>query len=95
MEKTIDRPAVDIAPRPTHPGFALVLALLAVPGSALAWDLPAGGLWIGLPLAVGAIVLAVRARRALGVSKMAVAAIAIAVLTTVQMAVWTVISLVA
>ena len=60
--KTLNRPAVDIAPR-AHPGLALVLALLAVPGSTLAWDLPAGGLWIGLPLAVAAIVLGVVARR--------------------------------
>ena len=35
------------APRPR----ARCSALLAIPGSTIAWDLPAGGLWIGLPLA--------------------------------------------
>ena len=61
MQKTIDRPAVDVAPRQVRPGLlALVLALLSVPGSTIAWDLPAGGLWIGLPLGIAAIVLGIR-----------------------------------
>jgi hypothetical protein len=82
--------AIDLAPesRP-RPGLALVLALLAIPGSTVAWDLPAGGLWIGLPLAVAAIILARRARGA-----MAVAAIVIAGLCLAQMAIWTVVSIV-
>jgi hypothetical protein len=81
---------VDLAPQSQpRPGLALVLALLAIPGSTVAWDLPAGGLWIGLPLAVAAIVLARRARGA-----MAVAAIVIASLCIAQMAIWTVVSLV-
>ena len=37
--------------------WALALALLSIPGSTLAWDLPLGGLWIGLPLGVAAIAL--------------------------------------
>jgi hypothetical protein len=94
MEKTLDRPAVDLAPRKAHPGLALVLALLAVPGSTLAWDLPAGGLWIGLPLAIVAIAIGIRSRRELGGSKMAVAAIVIAGLTILQMAIWSLVSLV-
>jgi hypothetical protein len=94
MEKTLDRPAVDVAPRKAQPGLALFLALLAVPGSTLAWDLPAGGLWIGLPLAVAAIVIGVSSRRLLGGSKMAVAAIVIGSLTIAQMAIWTFVSLV-
>jgi hypothetical protein len=94
MEKTVDRPAVDLAPRQAHPGLALFLALLAVPGSTLAWDLPAGGLWIGLPLAIAAIVIGIRSRRQLGGSRMAVAAIVIAGLMILQMAIWTVVSLV-
>jgi hypothetical protein len=94
MDKTIDRPAVDVAPRQAHPGLALLLALLAVPGSTLAWDLPAGGLWIGLPLGVVAIVIGIRARRLLGGSKMAVAAIVIAGLMILQMAIWSFVSLV-
>jgi hypothetical protein len=32
-----------------------------VPGSTIAWDLPAGGYWIGMPLAAIAIVLGVMA----------------------------------
>ena len=34
--------------------WALILGLLGLPGSTLAWDLPAGGFWIGMPLAVAA-----------------------------------------
>jgi hypothetical protein len=94
MEKALDRPAVDVAPRKAQPGLALFLALLAVPGSTLAWDLPAGGLWIGLPLAVAAIAIGISARRLLGGSRMAVAAIAIAGLTIAQMAIWSLASLV-
>jgi hypothetical protein len=94
MENTFDRPAVDVAPRKAQPGLALFLALLAVPGSTLAWDLPAGGLWIGLPLAIAAIAIGISARRQLGGSKMAVAAIVIAGLMIAQMAIWTIVSLV-
>ena len=57
MESTAKRPAVDVGPQRARPGLALLLAVLSVPGSTIAWDLPAGGLWIGLPLAVAAIVL--------------------------------------
>jgi hypothetical protein len=94
MEKTLDRPAVDVAPLKAHPGLALLLALLAVPGSTIAWDLPAGGLWIGLPLAIAAIAIGVRAHRLLGGSKLAVAAIVIAGLMILQMAIWSFVSLV-
>jgi hypothetical protein len=90
QEEAMSTRTLDLAPeaRP-RPGLALVLALLAIPGSTVAWDLPAGGLWIGLPLAVAAIVLG---RRAQGT--MAVAAIVIASLCIAQMAVWTVLSIV-
>ena len=64
MSVSANRTAVDVAPRTARRGLALLLALLAVPGSTWAWDLPLGGLWIGLPLAVAAIVLGRRARRA-------------------------------
>ena len=40
--------------------WALFLALLGLPGSTIAWDLPAGGFWIGMPLAVAAVVVGVR-----------------------------------
>jgi hypothetical protein len=42
-------------------GLALVCGLLGLPGSTIAWDLPAGGFWIGMPLAAIAIVLGVLA----------------------------------
>jgi hypothetical protein len=91
MQTTVNRPAVDVGPQRARLGLALVLALLAVPGSTLAWDLPAGGLWIGLPLGVVAIVLGIRARRELhgaAGSRMAIAAIVIAALAIGQMFVW-------
>src|SRR4051794_10982672 len=51
MESTA-RPSIDIAADRPLPGLALLLAVLSVPGSTIAWDLPWGGLWIGLPLGV-------------------------------------------
>ncbi|MDX6564939.1 MAG: hypothetical protein QOE10_601 [Gaiellales bacterium] len=58
-------------------GLALICGALGVPGSTIAWDLPAGGYWIGMPLAAVAIVLGVMATsRAVGRRRgMAVAAI--------------------
>jgi hypothetical protein len=56
---------VDLTPHPARPRGALislVLAILAVPGVTMAWDLPAGGLWVGLPLGAAAIVVGIRAR---------------------------------
>jgi hypothetical protein len=92
MSTTANRSAVDVAPAATRPGLALLLALLAVPGTTWAWDLPAGGLWIGLPLAVAAIVLGLRARRA-GLGRvMATTAIVIAGLCLAQMVVYTIVS---
>ena len=92
MTSNLYRPAVDVAPDRTRPGLALALALLAVPGSTVAWDLPAGGFWIGLPLGVAAIVLGVRARRAPGGSRLATVAIAIAAVCIAQMAIYTAVS---
>ena len=43
--------------RLARPGLALLLAVLAIPGTTVAWALPLGGLWIGVPLAVAAIVV--------------------------------------
>jgi hypothetical protein len=64
-----------------RPGLALVAGLLGLPGVTLAWDLPAGGFWIGLPLAAIAIVLGVLAwPRALGNRRtMAAAAVVLGV----------------
>jgi hypothetical protein len=94
MANTIQREAVDIAPMRARPALALVLALLSIPGSTLAWDLPSGGIWIGLPLGIAAIVLGLQARRRLGHSSMAVAAIAISVLMIGMMVVWKIVELV-
>jgi hypothetical protein len=44
-----------------RPGLALLAGALGVPGSTLAWDLPHGGLWIGVPLAIVATVLGLMA----------------------------------
>jgi hypothetical protein len=93
MENAVERPSIDIGPQQSRPGLALVLALLAVPGSTIVWDLPlpAPGLWIGLPLGVAAIVLGLRARRELAGgsgSVMATVAIGIAALMIAQMVVW-------
>ena len=92
MASSLRRHADDFAPDRARPGLAPVLALLAVPGSTIAWELPAGGVWIGLPLGIAAIVLGMRARRQLGGSRLATAAIAVAALCIGQMAVYTLIS---
>ena len=89
MESSVTRRPVDIAGDKPRPVLAFVLALLAVPGSTVAWDLPAGGLYIGLPLGIAAIVLGLRARRDGSRSKLALAAIILAGLCIAQMAVWT------
>ena len=88
MESTVKRPAVDVGLQRARPRLALVLAILSIPGSTIAWDLPAGGLWIGLPLAIVAIVLGISARRELAGragSRMAIAAIVLAALAIGQM----------
>jgi hypothetical protein len=92
MDSTVNRPAVDLAPDPARPGLALVLALLAIPGSTIAWELPAGGLWIGLPLAVAALVLGLRARRRRVGIAMATVAIVIGALAIGQMVVYVLVS---
>ena len=94
MSSQSARTPIDLAPKsPPRPTLALILGLLAVPGSTVAWDLPAGGLYIGLPLAIAAIVLGIRARRH-GVGKgRATAAVVIAGLCIAQMLVWTLASL--
>jgi hypothetical protein len=91
MDSTLNRPAVDVAAQQARPGLALLLAVLSVPGSTIAWELPAGGLWIGLPLGVAAIVVGIRAREELAGeagSRMAIAAIALAALAIGQMLVY-------
>ena len=46
-----------------QPQLALLLAVLGIPGCTVAWSLPAGGFWIGVPLSVAAIVIGVRGQR--------------------------------
>ena len=89
MTTTATRPAIDVAPSDARPGLALLLGALSVPGSTLAWELPLGGLWIGLPLAVAAVVVGTRARRAGADRRMATSGIVLAALSILQMVVWT------
>jgi hypothetical protein len=74
------------------PRLALMLALLGIPGSTLAWDLPAGGFWIGMPLAVAAIVVGVRAHAEAGPAgrRIALAAIVLAAIEILFTASWTI-----
>jgi hypothetical protein len=92
MESTLNRPAVDIGPAKARPGLALVSGLLSLPGSTIAWQLPVGGLWIGLPLGLAAIVLGIRARQARVGVRTATAAIVLAVLAIGHMVVFTAVS---
>ena len=50
MTTNATRSAIDIGPSRPGTGLALLLGILSVLRSTVAWDLPAGGLWIGLPL---------------------------------------------
>jgi hypothetical protein len=92
MNSTLNRPAVDLAADRPRPGLALLLALLSVPGTTIAWELPAGGLWIGLPLALTAIVLGIRARRRRVGTAMATVAATVGALAVGQMAVYILVS---
>jgi hypothetical protein len=94
MESATSSSGIDLAKKATHPGLALALSLLAVPGSTIAWDLFDGaGFVIGLPLAVAAIVLGIQARQRSETGRgMATAAIVIAGLMIAQMVVWTIAS---
>jgi hypothetical protein len=74
-----------------RPGLAVLLALLGVPGSTVAWSLPSGGLWIGLPLAVAAIAIGLRAAG----TWLAAAAIVLGAAEILFMAIWTVAEVVA
>jgi hypothetical protein len=94
MESATSSSGIDLAQRPAHPGLALVLALLAIPGSTIAWDLFDGaGFVIGLPLAIAAVVLGVQARQRSETGRgKAMAAIVIGGLVIAQMVIWTVVS---
>jgi hypothetical protein len=73
-------------------GLALILALLGVPGSTIAWGLPAGGFWIGMPLAIAAVTVGVRClpmadRRG---RRLAIAAIVLGAIEILFTVAWTV-----
>jgi len=58
--------SVNVQPEATSrlSGIALVLGILSLPGSLLAWDtLPGGGFVWGLPLAIAAVAVGVKAVR--------------------------------
>jgi hypothetical protein len=94
MESATSSSGIDLAQKPARPGLALVLALLAIPGSTVAWDLFDGaGFVTGLPLAIAAVVLGVQARQRTETGRgKAMAAIVIGGLVIAQMVVWTVVS---
>jgi hypothetical protein len=73
----------------TH--LALILAILCVPGSTVAWDLfDRAGFAIGMPLAIAAIILGVQARRASQSGRgLATAAIVLAGAMVALTVVWT------
>ena len=93
MESRVGRTEIGTSKPRAHPGIALVLALLSVPGSTLTWDaLPGGGFVFGLPLALAAIALGVQARqRADAGQGKALAAIVIAGAMVAMMVVWSVV----
>ena len=93
MDTTLNRPAVDVGPPQARPGLALILGLLSIPGSTVAWSLPAGGS-VDRPAARHR---GNRARRARAPSSgvgvgMATAAIVFAGLAIAQMVVWMAVS---
>ena len=93
MSSQTSRVSIDLAPTsPPRPTLALILALLAVPGTTVAWELPLGGLWIGVPLALAAIVLGLHAHQAGAGRVRSVAAVVLAGLCVGQMVVWTAVS---
>ncbi len=94
MESTASR-GVDLSARTTHPVAALILAILSVPGSTMAWDLFDGaGFVIGVPLAVAAVVLGVQARNEGNETGKATAAVVIAGLMLTMTLIWTAVSLI-
>jgi hypothetical protein len=85
---------VDLAGKRTYPGLALILALLSVPGSTIAWDaFSGGGFVLGLPPAIAAVVLGVQSLRAStdGRGK-ATAAVVIGGLMAALTVIWTIVS---
>lgn len=88
---TLPSPAAAVGRRAQ---IALLLALLGVLGCTLAWDLPAGGFWIGMPLAFAALALGVGVLRhpeaERGARQTALAAVALAAIEILFTAAWTI-----
>src|SRR5207248_4254961 len=85
-EVSMSASAVAVPSPQNRGGLALLLAVLGVPGVTIAWDLPAGGYWIGIPLALAAIVVGTRAR---GTSpRLATPAIVLAAIEILFTATW-------
>jgi hypothetical protein len=85
---------VDLAAKRTYPGLALILALLSIPGSTVAWDaFSGGGFVLGLPPAIASVAVGAVALRT-GDSRrgMAVAAVVIGGLMAALTIVWTIAS---
>jgi hypothetical protein len=75
--------------------IALILALISIPGSTVAWDsLPGGGFVFGIPPAIAAIVLGVQVRRGSEGRGLATAAIVIAGSMLAMMVVFTIVEVV-
>lgn len=85
--------SVNVQPERTGPmsGIAFALGILSLPGSLLSWDvLPGGGFVWGLPLAIAAVAVGVRAvRRGAPGRGLAVFGAAIGGAMILMMAVWT------
>jgi len=86
---------IDVSPprRLGTPHLALALAILSLPGSMLPWDwFTAGGIVIGVPLALAGLVLGLRARRDPAATtagrRMGIAAAAVAVAVLLIPVVW-------
>lgn len=94
MESSVSRTGIDLAGKAAHPGLALILALISLPGSTAGWDaFPGGGIVFGVIPAIAAIVLGVQARqRSESGRGMALAAIIIGGLMVAQMVVYVTVS---
>ncbi len=86
---------IDVSPprRLGAPHLALALAILSLPGSLLPWDwFAAGGIVIGVPLALAGLVLGLQARRdpaaTTGGRRMGTAAAVVAVAVLLIPVVW-------
>ena len=82
------RPAVDVAPNaPARPGLALALALIAIPGVTIAWDIGAVAGFAGTAIGIAAVVLGLQARDRLdgaAGTRMATVAVVIAALAVLS-----------